>query len=492
MASHGLFNINHTFLSFFTSLFACFLPCIADEKPAAEKPNLLFIYLDDYGWKDAGFMGSDFYETPNIDQLASEGMVFSDAYSAAANCAPARACLLSGQYTPRHQIFNVGTAARGEAVNRRLKHIPGVDTLNPAIETWAARAQKNGYATASIGKWHLSQDPKDYGFDVNIGGTRKGSPSAGYYPPHPNVPGLEDAPENEYLTDRINAEAIEFISENQGQPWLLYLTHFAVHTPLNAKKELIAKYDAKKRGDIHQNATMATMIQAVDDGIGKIVDTLERLNLNENTIIIFSSDNGGYGPATDMHPLYGYKGTYYEGGIRVPFFVKWPNVVKPRLKTKAITSGVDIYPTICEMLEIEGPQNQTLDGISLVPILKGTRPDPNRAIFWHFPAYLQSYKQVTDEQRDSLFRSRPCSIIREGKWKLHYYYETKEMELYDLHRDIGETKNLSRIKPVKTANLFGKLENWLAHTNAPIPNSPNPDFNQEAYAKNLNQAKTAR
>lgn len=284
---------------------------IASAAPAAaaQRPNILFVYLDDFGWRDTGFMGSDFYETPHLDRLAAEGMIFTDAYSAAANCAPARACLLSGQYTPRHEIYNVGTRARGQAKHRRLLHIPGTDVLNPEITTWAQRLRSAGYATASIGKWHLSDDPRPYGFDVNIGGTHSGSPPGGYYPPHRRAPGLKNAPADEYLTDRLTDEAIQFIrQQSEGtkqQPWAVYLSHFAVHTPLDARRQLLEKYRNKTPGKLHQHVAMATMIQAVDDGVGKLQAALEELGQQDNTVIIFFSDNGGYGPATDMHPLKG-------------------------------------------------------------------------------------------------------------------------------------------------------------------------------------------
>ena len=431
-------------------------------------PRFLKI-LDDFGWKDTGYMGSDFYETPHLDKMAGEGMIFSDAYSCAANCAPARACLLSGQYTPRHEVYNVGTGARGKAAHRRLKHIAGTATLDPKIRTWAQQLQQAGYVTATMGKWHLSDDPIPYGFDVNIGGTHSGGPPRGYYPPHGKAPGLEDAPKGEYVTDRLSDEAIKFIRANKEEPWALYLTHFAVHTPLNAKKELVAKYEAKKPGKLHDHVAMATMIQAVDDGVGRIREALEELKLDRNTVVIFFSDNGGYGPATDMDPLKGYKGTYYEGGIREPFFVRWPGVVKPGSKCDEPIIGVDLYPTLCEIAGAKLPKGQAGDGVSLLPI------------FWHFPAYLQSYS-VTDEQRDPLFRSRPCSIIRMGDWKLHQCFEDGGLELYNLREDIGETKDLSKSNAAKTRELLSKLEEWRKETNAPVPSERNPEFDAAAEA----------
>ncbi len=447
---------------------------------AESRPNILFIFLDDFGWRDTGFMGSDFYETPHLDKLAAEGMIFTNAYSSAANCAPARACLLSGQYTPRHEIYNVGTGPRGNAKHRRLQHVPGTDTLDTKITTWAKALQDAGYATATMGKWHLSRDPKPYGFDVNIGGTHSGGPPRGYYPPHGKVPGLENAPKDEYITDRLSDEAIQFIRDHREQPWLLYLTHFAVHTPLNAKRELVPKYEAKPKGKLHDHVAMATMIQAVDDGVGRIQQTLADLDLEENTVIVFFSDNGGYGPATDMAPLKGYKGTYYEGGIRVPLFVKWPGVVRAGQKSDEPVIGVDLFPTFCDIAGVSLPKNQPVDGTSLVPLLKGqTEHLPKRGLFWHFPAYLQSYA-VWTEQRDPLFRSRPCSIIRYGDWKLHQYFEDGGLELYNLRDDIGETQNLAEDHLDQCQELLKRLQTWQENTNAPIPTERNPKFDADA------------
>ena len=463
---------------------AFFVIAIFSTSVLADKPNILFIYLDDFGWKDTTYMGSDFYETPNIDRLAKSGIIFNNAYSCAANCAPARACLLSGQYTPRHEVFNVGTRPRGNAKHRRLLHIPGTKTLDPKIRTWAHRLKDAGYKTATMGKWHLSDDPIPYGFDVNIGGTHSGGPPNGYYPPHGNTPGLKNAPEGEYITDRLSDEAIGFISKNKDQPWALYLTHFAVHTPLNAKKELLAKYRDKPKGELHDHVAMATMIQAVDDGVGAIVKTLEELGISNNTVIIFSSDNGGYGPATDMDPLKGYKGTYYEGGIRVPMFVTWPKKIKTGKICEQPVIGVDIYPTLCSLAGISlADDKQLTDGVDLVPFLTGqTESIPERALHWFFPAYLQSYQGVIDEQRDPLFRTRPCSIIRRGKWKLHYYFEDKGVELYDLENDIGEKNNVAKSNPQVTSRMMNEMQQWHDKTGAPIPDQPNPQFDATSEA----------
>ena len=467
--------------------------CFLFAAPAlADKPNILFIYLDDFGWKDTGYMGSDFYETPNIDALANGGMVFTDAYSCAANCAPARACLMSGQYTPRHKIFNVGTKPRGKAKCRRLKHVPGVDTLDPNLRTWAHQLQKAGYKTATMGKWHLSDDPMPYGFDLNIGGSHKGGPTAGYYGPHGKLPGLKNASKDEYVTDRLSDEAIKFIRKHKQEPWCVYLTHFAVHTPLNPKKELVEKYENKQKGKLHDHVKMATMIEAVDQGVGRIMETLAELKLRDNTVVIFYSDNGGYGPATDMHPLKGYKGTYYEGGIRVPFLVNWQGKVKAGQKCNEPISGVDLFPTLCELTNAKRPENQELDGVSLVDLFLGQKfKAKERALFWHFPAYLQSYAGVFDEQQDPLFRSRPCSVIRRGRWKLHQYFETGQIELYDLAADIGETKNLAKSKPETAKQLLEELSAWQKQINAPVPTEKNPAFDPAFEAKEIGKRRSA-
>ncbi len=467
------------------------LLCDCLHAQSVDRPNILFIFLDDFGWKDTSYMGSDFYETPHLDQLASEGMVFNQAYSAAANCAPARASLLSGQYTPRHEIFNVGTGPRGNAKHRRLKHIPGTKTLRRDIQTWAHRIQKAGYRTATMGKWHLSDDPIPYGFDVNVGGTHSGGPPRGYYPPHGNVPGLQDVPKDEFVTTTLSKRAASFIESNKAQPWFLYLTMFAVHTPIQAKKDLLTKYESKPPGQLHQNVKMATMIQAVDDGVGRIVAKLEELGLTEKTAIFFFSDNGGYGPATDMAPLKGYKGTYYEGGIREPFFVKWPGVVKAGTTNDTPIIGVDLYPTFLEMTGAAPKKDQVQDGISLVSLFKGGKLS-ERSLFWHFPAYLQSYGgKGPFEQRDPLFRSRPVGVVRYGDWKLMEFFETGDLELYNLKQDIGESTNLADSHPERLQQLHEIMKNWRHKTGAPVPSEPNPDFDLEAEHKAIEKALAA-
>ena len=443
----------------------------------AERPNILFVFLDDFGWKDTAFMGSDYYETPHIDALANGGMVFTNAYSCSANCAPARACLLSGQYTPRHRIFNVGTKPRGDARFRRLQHVVGTNVLSPRTVTWAETLKASGYRTGMFGKWHLGTSPSEQGFDVEV--------------QHNKLPGFRGhlGPDGAYLADVLTDRTIEFIEESKDGPWCAYLAHFAVHTPLQPKKDLLPKYEAKPKGELHDHAIMATMIQAVDDGVGRIIQSLEDSGERENTVIVFFSDNGGYGPATDMDPLWGYKGTYYEGGIRVPFFVNWPGVVKAGQESSEPIIGVDVYPTLAEIGGAKLPSDQPGDGQSLVSLFKGeTKTLGQRPLFWHFPAYLQSY-EVFDEQRDPLFRSRPCSVVRLGDYKLHQYFEDGGIELYNLKDDVREQKNLATQMPEKRDELMGILESWRKDVNAPVPTELNPKFNEDAEAAAIAKAK---
>ncbi len=442
---------------------------------AKQPPNILFIYLDDFGWKDAGYMGSDFYETPNIDSLARGGMIFTDAYSCAANCAPARACLLSGQYTPRHQIFNVGTKPRGKSKHRRLKHIPGTNTLRPEIITWAEVLQQVGYRTGMFGKWHLGTDPTTQGFDVAL--------------EHNKLPGFDAhyGPRGEYLADVLTDRAIDFVKESEDQPWCVYLSHFAVHTPFQPKKELLPKYEAKKLGKLHDNVTMATMIQAVDDAVGRLIDALAETGARDNTVVLFYSDNGGFGPATDMDPLWGYKGTYFEGGIRVPFFVNWPGVITPGTECGVPIIGVDLFPTICEIAGASLPK-QILDGRSLMPLWKGTENDlEKRPIFWHFPAYLESYP-VNSEQSDPLFRTRPVGAVRVGDYKLMEFFEDGHISLFNLQKDNGERHNLAEELPEKRDELLQILKTWQHDVRAPIPSEPNPKFDPKAERNALQKA----
>lgn len=442
-----------------------------------KRPNIVLIFIDDMGWRDVGFMGSEYYETPNIDRLAGQGMVFTNAYSNAPNCAPSRACLLSGQYTPRHGIYTVGTSSRGKSKLRKLIPIENTTVLDSNIITIAEAIKPAGYISASIGKWHLGDDPEfgpiAQGFDVNVGGYSAGHPQNGYFVPYKN-PELPDGPPGEYLTDRLTDEALNFIETNKGRPFFLYLPHYAVHTPLQAKKELVEKYKKKPGSNGQNNPKYAAMIESTDQGVGRIMDKLDESGLTENTIVFFFSDNGGVKGITSNQPLRGGKGMLYEGGIREPMTVRWPGVVKPGTTCDTPVIGIDLFPTILEVVGVPIPENKLLDGKSIVPLLKGRRDLDRRAIFWHFPAYLEG---KAEGARDPYFRTRPAGSVRVGDFKLIEYFEDGALELYNLADDISEKNNLVESMPEKASELYQLMLDWRQKVNAPVPTKLNPEYN---------------
>ncbi|RKY83551.1 sulfatase [candidate division KSB1 bacterium] len=442
-------------------------------KGRKQKPNVIVILVDDLGWRDTGFMGSKYYETPNIDKLADQGIVFTDAYSNAPNCAPTRACLLTGQYSPRHGIYTVGTSARGPSRLRRLIPVPNKRILSPKAITIAEVLKQTGYATASIGKWHLGNDPETgpeaQGFDINIGGNRSGHPKS-YFSPYKNR-NLKDGPKGEYLTDRLTDEAIKFIVANKDNPFFLYLPHYAVHTPLQAKKEIIEKYRKKKGNQVQNNPVYAAMIESVDMSVGRIMNKLDELGLTENTVVFFFSDNGGNGRVTSNEPLRGSKGMLYEGGIRVPMIVRWPGKVKPGTLCDTPVIGTDFYPTILEITGAEPPVNHIIDGESLIPLFLQKRKLKRKAIFWHFPAYLEAYRGMK-----GAWRTTPAAAIRQGNWKLMEFFEDGKLELYNLKEDIGEKNNLVDKMPEKVKELHSIMLEWRKNINAPVPIQRNPEY----------------
>ena len=448
------------------------------EPRAGRKPNILLILIDDMGWKDVGFMGSTYYRTPHIDKLASQGMVFTNAYANAANCAPTRACLLSGQYTPRHGVYTVGSSARGAGKDRRLVPTPNTTVLAEKNVTLAEAIKPAGYVNATMGKWHLGADPTTQGFDVNVGGNQAGHPPT-YFSPYRNKD-LPDGPKGEYLTDRLTDEAVTFIEANTDKPFFLYLPHYAVHTPIQAKKDITAEYAKRTPSQGHKNARYAAMIESVDTGIGRILAKLDELKLADDTVVIFFSDNGGVKGTTSMEPLRGGKGCYYEGGIREPMIVRWPGRVKAGARCETPVIGTDFYPTLLEIAGARKPEGKVLDGVSLMPLLRGVGPLRPRALFWHFPIYLQG---KMDGARDDTFRTRPGSVVRLGDWKLHEYFEDGGIELYNLADDIGEAKDLAKAKPDKVKELRKILTDWRKAVGAPIPTKKNPDYAPNAAAK---------
>jgi arylsulfatase A-like enzyme len=439
------------------------------------------------GYKDVGFMGSTYYETPNIDRLASQGMVFTSAYSNAPNCAPTRASLLSGQYSPRHGVYTVGNSDRGDKNLQKLIPIPNKTTLDANVTTFIELLKPAGYISASIGKWHLGSDPElgpvSQGFDINIAGDKRGNPGrAGYFSPYDN-PNLPDGPEGEYLTDRLTEEALNFIESNKDKPFFLYLPHYAVHTPIQAKKKLIEKYERKTPTGLQKNPVFAAMVESLDQGVGKILSKLDELKLTENTVVFFTSDNGGVGgyreigiedrEITHNAPLKAGKGTLYEGGIRVPMIARWPGRIKPDTTCDAPVITIDFYPTILEITGIEKPANHILDGESFVPLLTGEKGLNRKAIFWHMPAYLPARGG---------FRTTPAGVVRAGDYKLIEYFEDNRIELYNLKDDIGEQNNLAENIPAKAKELHDLLKNWRNFVNAPVPKEPNPEYNPDKPA----------
>lgn len=435
------------------------------------KPNILLINIDDMGWRDVGFMGSEFYETPNLDALAADGMIFTNAYASASNCAPSRACLMSGQWTPRHGIYTVDSSERGKSKDRKLIPVKN-NTVLPDSQYILPEALKDaGYVTCHAGKWHLSDDPTLFGFDVNIGGSHAGSPGS-YYPPYTQVP-LEAPSEDYYLTDLIMDKTLEFLQKAGDTPFFLYYSPYAVHTPIHPVKKLLPKYKNKPEWNGQNNAEYATMVENLDIQIGRLIGNLKKSGKLENTFILFSSDNGGVYKVTRQRPLRAGKGSYYEGGIREPMFVCWPGKVTAGTKTDVPISNLDFYPTILEVVGISKPENKVLDGQSIVPLLKGKNKLEERPLFWHFPIYLEGGNA---ECQDSLFRCRPGSAIRLDDWKLIHYFENNDIELYNLKNDISEKNNLAQSNPQKVNELLNMLRKWRKETAAPVPSILNPDF----------------
>jgi arylsulfatase A len=445
----------------------------AAEKTPRSHPNVIVILVDDMGQMDLACYGSRFYETPHVDQLAKDGVRFANGYSACTVCSPTRAALLTGKYPARLHLTDWITGH--ERPKAKLK-IPDWRKFLPFEEiTLAEQFKAAGYATASIGKWHLTPAlkegdeayyPDKHGFDLNLGGYARGQPPS-YVSPY-KIPTLPEGPKGEFLTDREANEAVKFIEANKEKPFFIYLPHYAVHTPIAGKPEVVAKFKDKaaKAPDLKQkNATYAALVASVDDSLGTIRAALKRLKLEDNTIIVFTSDNGGLLATTDNSPFRVGKGSAYEGGVRVPLIVCWPGVNKAGTveNTPAIT--VDLYPTLLEMTGVK-PLQSLVDGISLAPLLKsGAKPDRD-GIFWHYPHYHPG-------------GATPYSAIRSGDFRLVHFYEDGRDELYDLANDVGETKDLAATEPVRAKALRSRLDAWLKTVDAQLP-SPNPAFDPVA------------
>ncbi|HEX8916546.1 MAG TPA: sulfatase [Humisphaera sp.] len=441
----------------------------ADAPPKPAKPNVVFILADDLGWTDLAVQGSKYYRTPNIDRLAAGGLRFTDGYSCGPNCQPTRAALLSGQYGPRTGVYTVGSIDRFNWEGRPLRPVDNVQKLPLDRRTVAQAMKQAGYATGMFGKWHLGEGefhPSKRGFDEAI-------VSMGQHFDFKTSPAVE-YPKGTYLADFLTDKGVDFIRRHKDEPFFLYLPHFGVHAPHQAKPDLIAKFKDAPAAGGHHDPAYAAMIASVDESVGRIVATLDELKLSDNTLVIFSSDNGGVGgyaregikkggDVTDNAPLRSGKGSLYEGGVRVPWIVRWPGKVPAGVVTGVPINSVDLYPTLIELAGGQPPANQPLDGVSqLATFTSGGKTPPAReALFWHFPGYLGAGKGE--------WRTTPAGSVRSGDWKLIEFFEDGRRELYNLKDDPSEKTNLAEKMPEKAVELQAKLAAWRKSVNAPMP-----------------------
>jgi arylsulfatase A-like enzyme len=470
----------------------CLLLMVPALLPAAEdpvrvpRPNIVFIVADDLGWADTGCYGSTFYETPNIDRLAGQGMRFTDAYAASSVCSPTRASILTGKYPARLHLTD-WLPGRPDRPDQKLNRPPFRQLLSPRESTVAKALKEAGYRTAFIGKWHLGGSPgcwpEHLGFDLNIAGSGRGQPPS-YFSPY-GLPNLKDGPAGEYLNDRLTEEALRFIDSAKNQPFFLYLPHYAVHLPLQAKTEVIRKYEAKaatlpKTGaetimerdqavrQLQNHPVYAGMVQSLDESVGRILERLTKLGLDKNTIVIFTSDNGGLsttGGATSNLPLRGGKGWPYEGGIREPLLVKWPGVTKPGSLSSVPVTSTDFFPTLLQLAGLPLHPKEHLDGTSFLTALKGDGL-PERPLFWHYPHYSNQ-------------GGAPNGAVRLGDYKLIEWYEDMSTELFNLRNDPGERHDLAVSMPGKVTELRSLLQRWRKEVRAQMP-SRNPHYDPAA------------
>ena len=446
-------------------------------------PNIIMIVVDDLGWSDVGYnQSTDLFETPNIDGLAKQSLQFTQAYAGAANCAPSRAVLMSGQYGPRTGIYTVSPSARGDTRTRKLIPIKNQRGLKPEVITLAESLKSAGYATGHFGKWHLGDDPDTQGFDVNIAGSHQGM-TFHYFSPY-KLKNIKDGEDGEYLTDRLTSDVIDWVKTEKDKPFFAYLPYYSVHTPFQAPADTIEKYQRKGVDDKKQ-ATYAAMVEMMDTNVGRILKTLDTEGIADNTLVIFTSDNGGYRMSSFPSPIRAGKGSYYEGGIRVPLLLRWPEKIKPSINPTPVINA-DFYPTLLGLANAE-PPNQSLDGMDLRSLFSGEHSLKSRDLYWHFPVYLQAHHAPTDQGQDPLFRTRPGSAIRSGHWKLIHYFEDNDFELYNLKNDAGERRNLATMFPDKLGELKDKLEAWRQETGAPVAAELNPDYDPEINRQLINQ-----
>lgn len=450
--------------------------CVAVSTAVPKKPNIVFFVADDLGWRDLGCYGSTFYETPHLDRLAKEGVRFNNAYAACPVCSPTRASLLTGKYPQRTGITDYIGAPQPEKWNRNTQHLPAPYTTELALKetTFAEGLKAAGYATFFAGKWHLGAEgywPEDQGFDVNKGGIDRGGPYGGkqYFSPYGN-PRLEDGPDGEHLPDRLASEAVKFIGSNLDKPFLVYLPFYSVHTPLMAREDLRVKYEEKRKrmglkekwgreGErdvrlVQDHAVYAAMVEAMDLAVGKVLGALEADGVAERTIVLFTSDNGGLstseGWPTSNAPLRGGKGWLYEGGIREPLIVRWPGKVKPGMEIETPVSSPDFFPTFLAAAGLK--TGAELDGINLIPVWEGTE-QRERSLFWHYPHYGNQ-------------GGAPGAAVRRGDWKLIEWFEDGRVELFNLAKDPGESRDLAGEFPERVRSLRAELDAWQKEVGA--------------------------
>jgi len=430
-----------------------------------ENPNFLFVLVDDLGWADLACYGNTLHETPNVDALAAEGMRFTQAYTACAVCSPTRASIQTGKYPVRFGLTD-WIRGRNQSSDLLVEHY--TERMMPLEEVTMAEAFKSqGYTTAFLGKWHLCDSavgghfPENQGYDVNVGGHHMGHPPGGYFSPY-NNPKLEDGPEGEYLTDRLGDEAVTLLqqySQDRDNPFFLMLAFYTVHTPLQPKTELLEYYQAKLAtgsGSRWNNARYAAMVHAMDENVGRVLTAVKELGLDKDTVIVFFSDNGGLHSVTSNYPLRRGKGYYYEAGIRVPLIVKWPGATVAASQCDWPVISNDFYPTFLEMAGLPLMPQQHLDGLSLVPLLRGQESLDRDTFYWHYPHYHGAGET-------------PCSAIRCGDYKLIRHYERNTCELYNLRDDIGETTDLRNAERQLADEMEAMLDDWLTQMDAYIP-----------------------
>lgn len=459
-------------------LSALLILVLAPLTAAAENPpNLVLIFADDLGWKDVGYQGSIRCETPHIDRLSREGLVFSSGYSGMGNCAPSRACLLSGSYTPRHAVYAVGSTNRGPKRLMRMVPVSNKSGLAPQVVTLAEALRKQGYTTGLFGKWHLAgpdgAEPKEQGFDVYFDSR------------HPNPNRFRNAPEDPKGIYSLTEAACEFMEANRERPFFCFVSHHAIHTALEARPETLTRTRKRLPRASKNQALYAACTADLDDGVGRLLAKLKELKLQDETLVVFTSDNGAT-QASPQEPLRGNKGGYYEGGVRVPFIFHWPGRIKPRT-TDVPVINLDLYPTFLELAGGDPEPHPQLDGESLTPLFAPEGQLQREAIFWHFPGYLNT---AVIRGRDPDFRTRPVSVIRKGDWKLLLYHEewqldggpenavaSNAVELYNLSKDIGERRNLAGENAAKREELLDDLTAWWKQVAAPLPTHKNPNYN---------------